>query len=198
MKFNSREIKDLWIAGLMISLAFAILLSGGLTGVLSFSSGFFVVFLISFFTAGVGFLLHEMMHKYVAQSYGLKAEFRASYGMLWLAIFFSFLGFIIAAPGAVMIRGFMNREKNGKISLAGPMTNIVLAGIFLGLILFVGGQGIVGVFFRFGLTINALLGAFNLIPVRPFDGGKVLVWNKGAYFVSLIIAVLLLVAGFSI
>ena len=72
MKFSDKEKKDLFFAGLMISLAFAILLSGGFSGILSF--GFYVVFVIAFFTAGIGFLFHELMHKYVAQSYGLFKE----------------------------------------------------------------------------------------------------------------------------
>jgi len=46
-------------------------------------------------------------------------------------LLFSLFGFIIAAPGAVFIRGMITRERNGKISLAGPMTNIVLAILFL-------------------------------------------------------------------
>ena len=84
MKFSPIEKKDLFYAGIMISLAFAILLSGGLLNLNV------TIFLIAFFTAGLGFLLHELMHKYVAQSYDLWAEFRANYKMLWLAVLFAF------------------------------------------------------------------------------------------------------------
>ena len=186
MKFTFREKKDLFYAGIMLSLAFAILLSGGLN---ILNSGFLVVFMIAFFTAGIGFLFHELMHKFVAQGYGLFAEFRASYKMLWLAILFSFFGFIIAAPGAVYIKGNITKEKNGKISLAGPLTNIVLAILFLILIFLLKPSGIPGAFFGFGLTINSLLAAFNMIPTIPFDGHKVLAWNKPIYFISLILGV---------
>lgn len=195
MRFSRKEIKDLWLAGLLISLAFAILLSGGYESILSFNFNIVAVFVISFFTAGIGFLLHELMHKFVAQRYGLRAEFRAFYNMLWLALLFSFFGFIFAAPGAVFIHGFMNREKNGRISLAGPVTNIVLALLFLVLLIIFGKDGLLGYFFATGLTINALLGAFNMIPVMPFDGAKVIAWNKGVYFVTLIIAVGLFLAS---
>ena len=187
MKFSGREKKDLFWAGLMISLAFAILLSGGLSGILN--QGFLAVFVIAFFTAGIGFLLHELMHKYVAQGYGLFAEFHAYYKMLWLAIFFSLFGFIIAAPGAVQIFGKITKEKNGKISLAGPLTNLVLALVFLVLILALNQSGILGALFGFGLTINSLLAAFNMIPAMPFDGAKVITWNKTAYFITLILGV---------
>ena len=109
MKFSFREKKDLIYAGLMISLAFAILLSGGYMVLLSLNSTFLFSFGIAFITAGVGFLLHELMHKYVAQRYGLFAEFKAFYGMLWLALLFSLFGFIVAAPGAVFIHGLLTK-----------------------------------------------------------------------------------------
>ncbi len=193
MKFSGKEKKDLLYAGLMISLAFAILLSGGFR---IFNSGFFIIFIIAFFTAGIGFLLHELMHKYVAQGYGLFAEFRAYYKMLWLAILFSFFGFIIAAPGAVYIKGRITREKNGKISLAGPMTNLVLAVLFLVLILTLNVSEIFQAFFSFGLTINSLLAAFNMIPTMPFDGAKVIAWNKTVYSITLILGIGLFVLSF--
>ena len=192
MKFTHKEKKDLFWAGIMISLAFAILLSGISS---LFSSGFFIIFVIAFFTAGIGFLFHELMHKYVAQNYGLLAEFRASYKMLWLAILFSFFGFIIAAPGAVYIKGNITREKNGKISLAGPLTNLILALAFLILILILNPSGIFGALLDFGLTINSLLAAFNMIPTIPFDGGKVIQWNKPIYYTIAIASVLLFIVS---
>ena len=191
MRFSQIETKDLFYAGIMISLAFAILLSGGLLGLNT------TIFLIAFFTAGLGFLLHELMHKYVAQGYGLWAEFRANYKMLWLAVFFSFFGFIFAAPGAVYIRGQITRERNGKISLAGPMTNLVLAFGFLILIFFISTSNpVLNAFFGFGLTINSLLAAFNMIPTMPFDGAKIIQWNKPIYYITLILGVGLFILSF--
>lgn len=187
MKFSYTEKKDLFYAGLMISLAFAILLSGGLSGILS--RGFFVVFIIAFFTAGIGFLFHELMHKYVAQSYRIWAEFRANYKMLWLAVLFSFFGFIFAAPGAVYMRGRITKEKNGKVSVAGPLSNLVLAVLFLIALLALNPEGILKMFLKFGLTINSLLAAFNMIPTMPFDGAKVIAWNKEVYWITLVLGV---------
>ena len=195
MRFNYKEKKDLLIAGLMISIAFAILFSGGYRVLISSGGVFLVAFSVAFFTAGIGFLLHELMHKYVAQRYGLFAEFKAFYGMLWLAILFSMFGFIIAAPGAVMIRGNLTREKNGKIALAGPLTNIILALIFLALV-FIFPISPLKEFLSVGLTINALLAAFNMIPTIPFDGGKVIAWDKKVYTIITIIAVGLFIGSF--
>ncbi|MDO8460258.1 MAG: site-2 protease family protein [Nanoarchaeota archaeon] len=199
MKFSRIEKRDLFYAGIIISLAFAILFAGGYQALISLNSGFIVAFVIAFLTAGVGFLLHELMHKYVAQSYGLKAEFRAFYPMLWLSLLFSLFGFIIAAPGAVFIGGgFINKDKNGKISLAGPMTNIVLSIIFLLIFLVASAGGIVGESAKVGFAINSLLAAFNMIPVMPFDGVKVLAWNKVWYALTVIVAVGLFVLSWFI
>tara|TARA_Y100000034_G_scaffold87295_1_gene104690 strand:+ start:4203 stop:4799 length:597 start_codon:yes stop_codon:yes gene_type:complete len=187
MKFTNDEIKDLFFAWLMISLAFAILFSG-ISSLFSNPIIFIISLGMALFTSGIGFLLHELMHKYVAQSYGFYAEFKAFYNMLFLAVAFSFFGFILAAPGAVFIRGFITREENGKISLAGPMTNILLAIIFLVFLLIFTTNGILGLFLNYGLMINSLLALFNMIPFMPFDGKKVYDWNKAAYFITIILA----------
>jgi Zn-dependent protease len=199
MKFSKNEIKDLLSAGLLLSLAFAILLSGGYKSLLNPNKLFFTTFTIAFFTAGIGFLLHELMHKFVAQRFNLWAEFKAFYNMIWLALLFSLFGFILAAPGAVFMRGQLTREKNGKISLAGPVTNIVLALIFLILILILGKQqNIITYFLSTGLTINSLLAAFNMIPIMPFDGAKVKEWNISIYSITTILAVGLFIISFFI
>ena len=198
MRFSRIEKKELAVAGLLISLAFAILLSGGYRAFFAPSVMLVFVFVIAFFTAGVGFLLHELMHKFVAQSYGYFAEFRAYYPGLFLGLGLSLLGFIIAAPGAVHIRSYnklITRERNGKISIAGPLSNIFLAVVFLALLLVVGGEGLWKIFFSFGLSINSLLAAFNLIPVRPFDGEAVKKWNIGVYVLAVVVAVGLFVTS---
>lgn len=197
MRFSQKEIKDLFFAWLLISLAFAILFSGG---AYFFTAGFafLLSFTISGLTVGISFLLHELMHKYIAQKYGLWAEFRAFYKMLFLALLFSLFGFIIAAPGAVMIRGFVTKERNGKISLAGPLTNIILALIFFIPLLFFKAEGILALFFNYGLTINSLLALFNLIPLPPFDGQKVYLWNKPVYAISAVFALLLFLSRYLI
>jgi Zn-dependent protease len=189
MKFSETEIEHLMKAWLAITLAFAILLSNGNI----FSSDFGIMLLVSGFTVGLGFLLHELGHKYVAQKYHCYAEFRAFNGMLVLAVAMSFLGFIFAAPGAVMINGHVNRERNGKISVAGPLVNVGLAVIFLGLTLI----GFVNMFTQYGLLINAWLATFNMIPFWNLDGKKILRWNKKVYFSVLVGGIaLLLSSGF--
>lgn len=189
MRFSNKELKDLAAAWFIISLAFAILFSPDF-------SNFAVFFGISAFTVGVGFVFHELMHKFAAQNFGLWAEFRADYIMLILALGLSFAGFIIAAPGAVMIHGATTKSKEGKISLIGPVTNLGLAVIFLVPLLALSVSGLAGLFFNIGFRINALLAAFNLIPFGVFDGKKIYDWSKETYFVIVAVAVGLFVLSY--
>ena len=182
ISLEARELIKAWAA---ISLAFGILIHGGITGQgLSLVSSFAIASL----TVGLGFIAHELSHRYFARKFGKHAEFRANNTMLLLAIIMSFFGFIIAAPGAVMISGFVNKKQSGIISSAGPAANLVLAIIFTPLIF------VIPVIAFYGLMINAWLAAFNLIPFRGFDGRKVLDWSKPAYFVLLGIALALILA----
>ena len=169
MKFSSTEKKDLVKAWIVIALAFGIVINGGL----GFSSQFAVLILFSGITVGLGFLLHEIAHKYVAIKYGCWAEFRAFDTMLMLALLCSFFGFVFAAPGAVMIHGhYISRKQNGLISAAGPATNYVLALLFLVVGMF--GGGVLQTLGSYGFMINAWLGLFNMIPFGQFDGRKIL------------------------
>ncbi|MBI4147493.1 hypothetical protein HY494_02470 [Candidatus Woesearchaeota archaeon] len=174
------EIVDILKAWLALSLAFAFIYAGAsvLGGDLNriFSLDFVSLFAISMFTAGLGFLLHELAHKLVAQHFGCVAEFRAWDQLLYLAVGLAvFIGFIFAAPGAVMISGMITRKENGLISVAGPATNYVLAMIFL-VLPYLLPQWIN--VFAVGFSINIWLGLFNLIPFGPLDGKKVFYWNK--------------------
>lgn len=180
VRTSRTELIDIGKAWLALSLAFAFVYSGAhlLGGELNkvWSGQFLQLFVIALFTAGLGFLLHELAHKFVAQRYGCMAEFRAWDQFLYLAVGLAVMvGFIFAAPGAVMISGMVTRKENGIISVAGPLTNYVLGLIFLGLLLFYPAYGSI---FSIGFGINMWLGLFNLIPFGPLDGAKVFHWNK--------------------
>ncbi|MDI6855821.1 MAG: site-2 protease family protein, partial [Candidatus Thermoplasmatota archaeon] len=87
------------------------------------------IFPIALLAVATGFLLHELMHKLVAQKYGCWAEYRAFPFGLVLALLMSAAGFVFAAPGAVYIMGSITKKENGKISLAGPLINIVIGAV---------------------------------------------------------------------
>ncbi|HLC89245.1 MAG TPA: hypothetical protein VJG49_04380 [Candidatus Nanoarchaeia archaeon] len=189
------ELVDMAKAWLAISLAFALAFSGItlLNGTINniFSVSFGIMFLVSLFTAGIGFLLHELAHKFTAQRYGCLAEFRAFDQMLFLAVGLAALvGFIFAAPGAVMIAGQITRKENGIISLAGPLTNFGLGAVFFGLISIFPASSFFSSFFSIGFQINMWLGLFNMIPVWNFDGKKIWNWNNYVWLGMVLVGVL--------
>ena len=175
------ELNDLFKAWLAISIAFAIVIGG-----FSFSIDFITVFIIAALTVGLGFIIHEMGHKLVAQRYGCFAEFRAFNQMLILAVIMSFFGFVFAAPGAVMISGPVGIRRNGKISMAGPLANLIFALFFLSLLL-IPVTGLLKTLAGYGFLINTWLGLFNMIPFGNFDGKKILRWNKLVYGVMVVV-----------
>jgi Zn-dependent protease len=183
ISFSGREIRDLLAAWLALGLAFTLfldpqLVQDALVGSIDVA-GLAAVFGVALLTVGVGFLLHELAHKVVAVRFGQVAAFRADYGMLFLAIMAGLAGFLFAAPGAVVHRGRITDRENGLIALAGPVTNLGLAAVFLALEM--GGPGILGVIGTQGLVINLLLAGFNMIPFGPLDGRKVLSWSLPVY-----------------
>ncbi len=156
-----------------------------------------LLFVIIFsFTIGIGFVLHELAHKAIAIHYGAKARFVMWPQGLLFMLLTSLFGFIFAAPGAVYIYArSITAKQNGIISIAGPLTNILLSFAFFLFWNFsnsytFGFNYLYGLnIWLFGAYINALLGAFNMIPLGPLDGTKVFRWNKfvwaGFFFFTL-------------
>ncbi|PIU21686.1 MAG: hypothetical protein COT15_00960 [Candidatus Diapherotrites archaeon CG08_land_8_20_14_0_20_34_12] len=176
---KSKEKKDLFVSWITVSIAFAFVLSPNLLNLLSFATAL----PISLVGVGTGFVLHELGHRQVAKHYGAHAEYRAwKWGLiLALALPIITLGkFVFAAPGAVYIYGpNITREQNGIISLAGPAMNIIIAIIAVLTAFFIIGTG--GGFLYtiaiYTMMINLFLAFFNMIPVPPLDGSKVMMWD---------------------
>lgn len=194
--FSNQEIKEITIAAIVLSVAFAIVFANGFSGIVALGSiPFAILIVFSFIAVGIAFLAHELIgHKLIAQRFGFHAEFKKWNFGLGLALVSSFFGFIFAAPGAVVIYQSVNlwghrtsadRRQNGLISLGGPATNIVLALLFI------------GIHFAFPLplweiaiNVNVWLAIFNMLPIPPLDGSKVLAWDKKIWvgFMALCIA----------
>ena len=197
IKFTFSEVRDLLIAFFVISLCFAIV-DGGRdpNAVLS-------ILPIVMVGVGAGFILHELGHKFVSMKYGYWAEFKLWPQGLIFALITSFFGFVFAAPGAVYTyANYMTDEINGKISIAGPIVNIVLALVFLLIAVavypsaFTSGTSLL-VFYiaAIGYSVNSFLAVFNLLPIGNLDGSKVLAWNFGIWIVTIAIAGILTAAS---
>lgn len=148
-----------------------------------------ILFLARLFVVFCTLPVHEYAHAFVADKLGDKTA-RLS-GRLTLnpmahidilgAIMILFVGFGYAKPVPVNPRNFKNPKKGMAITaLAGPFSNILMAVVFMFLsnVLSLFGSSLFiqafYVFFSFAASINIGLAVFNLIPIPPLDGSRVL------------------------
>ncbi len=172
-----------------------------------------LVFIFSNFEAGLipyvipavltAFVFHELAHRQVARKYGYVAFYRRWDMGIALALGIGILtklttgqSWVFAALGAVYIYApyqfWDDREAYGRISLSGPLTNIAV-GTVAGLIAryYLAPYTMPWAVLRFTASINLWLAFFNLLPVPPLDGYKVLRWNSGYWAVAIGAAYLL-------
>ena len=174
--FSRRELRDLAIGLLIITVIPLIRIYGRISLDPILVVGYVVILVLAF-------ILHELAHKFVAQRLGMWAEFRLNTtGLLLTVISFfivqtGFFPLMIIAPGAVMIAGLMNWNDYGRISIAGPVTNIVQALLYMMVFLASSPDGTVWYLGFLGMAINSGLALFNLIPFGVFDGLKIFRWN---------------------
>lgn len=142
--------------------------------------------------------LHEMMHAFTGYWLGddtAKSQGRVSLNPLrhidpFLTLV---LPLFLAAVGGPIFGGAKpvpfnpSKVKGGEwgaalVAIAGPLTNLVLAFIFFGIGVLLGTitqDGIfvtsgVGIFILVGISVNLGFFAFNILPVPPLDGSRVL------------------------
>jgi Zn-dependent protease len=206
VQFSTEELKQLLISLIVLSFAFSLILykSEIFIGDSSLFSSIYnnyslIFFFNSLLVVGLAFILHEELgHKLVAQRFGYWAEYRTWKTGLILALMLALLtkgGFVFAAPGAVMISAHtmfhhVDREKMGKIAVAGSVVNIILALIFIGLSLIFTSE-----LFALGAQVNVWLALFNMIPIGMLDGAKVLRWNRRVWAGVLGISIVLLLTS---
>ena len=138
----------------------------------------------------IALILHEVAHGYVAYLLGdptAKAQGRLTLNPLkhldpigTLAFFFVRFGW--AKPVPINPRYFKNpRQGMMFTALAGPGTNFILAALFALALHTMPALGVRPGNFLFlacyyGVFVNLILGAFNLIPIPPLDGSNILAY----------------------
>ncbi|MCS7109460.1 MAG: site-2 protease family protein [Candidatus Micrarchaeota archaeon] len=189
------EIEEMIISMIAIIIAFSIALWG-----LDFftESDFLYKVIIIGFTVGIGFMTHEMGHKYAAEKFGSPSRFIMWPEGLLIMFLLAPFGFIFAAPGAVYIFKRMGRVENGIVSLAGPVMNMILYSIFALILLLSAFFGFklsqtVIMIASFGMYINALLATFNLLPIFVLDGAKVMNWDFKIWLLAFVLSILMFI-----
>lgn len=128
-------------------------------------------------------VLHELSHKLIAMFFGLQAVFHASYAGLGIGIFLKLVSspFVIFTPGYVSISQSTPLQ-SALTAFAGPLTNLALWGLASLLLNYATRltrqQAII---LHLTKKINIFLFLFNMIPIGPFDGAKVLQGILGSF-----------------
>ena len=125
-------------------------------------------------------LFHELAHKFVAQGNGLISDFRLDPNMALFSLFSILLPIKIIAPGVVLSSGEYRLDTAGRISIAGPLTNILIGGIFLVFSAFMPVNWAV-VIFSLVSYFSFYLAWFNMLPFNGLDGAKVLRWSQSIF-----------------
>ncbi len=143
------------------------------------------LFIILAFVLLYSVILHEVAHGWVAHLFGDDTALR--YGRLTLnpashldpigTLMLFLVGFGWARPVPVDYASFSNRRFGlFSVALAGCATNILIATITLILLQFdfINANPALSAILSIVVRINIILGAFNLIPIPPLDGSKIL------------------------
>lgn len=195
IQFSAKEITHLAMAALVV---LGIGLSLGMSPEITRRIG--GVYMLPAFGALVmaSFLIHELAHKFTAQKSGLWAEFRIMlFGLILTAISIVSPLFKIISPGAVVISGLTSKRNLGKISIAGPLTNIILSLGFLFTAHFAPANNF-SFLFLLVFGINAWIAFINLIPYGMLDGYKIFFWNKVVWALAFAISLVLTVTSFKL
>lgn len=151
----------------------------------------------------LGFVLHELGHRGVSKRLGCYARFSVDAFSVLLTSFIAViqnisliltsngLPFIIALPGFVLSYCYTyERNYEGLISLAGPSVNILISIISLIISELIPQTKY---FLHVVAYVNSVLALFNLLPIPPLDGYKVIRWNIFVWIISIIITLIVMI-----
>lgn len=128
--------------------------------------------------AAPGVILHELGHKFVAMGLGYSASFFIWPFGLFLGVFLKVIGspFVLIAPGYVGLSNVTNNLDYRIIAFAGPLVNLIIFSLCWYIIKKYRNKLNFKNLALINLTkkINGVLFVFNMLPIPPLDGSKVL------------------------
>lgn len=150
-----------------------------------------LVLLLAIAGFGLTIIIHEVAHGWVADRLGdptarLLGRLTLNplphidlYGTILLPLFLVLVHspflFGWAKPVPFDLYNLKNPKKDSAlIALAGPVANIIIAVALAAVFRLVPDQGISGLLIQI-IAFNVALAFFNLIPIHPLDGGKILI-----------------------
>ncbi len=168
-------------------MSFVILYITGLLNLVIQSNTIPPTIFIYLIVLGVSFFTHELTHKFTAIKFGARAYFRISREGLMFTLISVIVGFPILSVGAVFWWGeaATSTRVRGRVSAAGPISNLILIGVFytlsgISIIITPSVPELAFLIYQIGfigVSLNVFLGLFNLLPIGVLDGAKVLDWD---------------------
>ncbi len=112
----------------------------------------YIVLLFAFVT------IHEIAHSVTAKRNGVQVKRIVLYPL---------------GGGSLIDMNKMSPDLEFKISIVGPLSNILMAGL-LGILVIFLPAGYISSFVQLLFLVNILLGVLNILPAFPLDGGRIL------------------------
>lgn len=142
---------------------------------------------------GTALLVNRIVHKLAAREFGASAFYKLWMPGIVFAILLMLIGFKFPIVGLVAVQpfafarwGFKSRKlsltEEGLMGLVGPCSNIILAMLL---------RAFPGDIFSYMSFVSAYFAIFNLLPIKNFDGYKILVWKPWYWLFIVIICALL-------
>jgi Zn-dependent protease len=166
-----------------------------------FTYPYFEFVWLGFFVVLIAFLFHELAHRYLARRFNCMAKYKMWPEGILFSLLFLLFGFKFIAPGAVVIYPFrfgrwghrvshLTVNEMGVIAVVGPLVNLFFAVLFTvipGYFSFISSLNVP--FYLRPHVVNAWFAFFNLLPIPPLDGSKVMKWKPWFWAFIFIISI---------
>ncbi len=191
-----------------LSLLITVLVLGFVFGSNYLINGLILHYLMITAIASIAVIPHELAHRWSARKMGCYSRYVLSpFGLiLTLITAIPFIPFKIIMPGFTLVVPttydpvFLKRL-NGIVSYMGPLTNMLIATASLTIYALLVKLGIhiyiLLLFLLLNTWLNSWVAIFNLLPIPPLDGSKIITWKPSIWIVSLLFSIgLYIVSGY--
>jgi len=150
--------------------------------------------------AAIAVIPHEMAHRWSARKMGCYSRYVLNPIGLILTLITAppFIPIKFIMPGYTLVIPYTYNSRNlkhidGVVSFAGPVTNILIAGVSILLLTSLVKIGIYDplliMFLLYNGYLNSWIAFFNLIPIPPLDGSKIISWKPHLWISALLVSI---------
>jgi len=166
--------------------------------------GDLTMYLLLTIVASIAVIPHEYAHKLVAIKMGCISRYVLDPMGLIITLISAipYIPFKIIAPGYTLVSIIRYdphyvKRLNGIVSFAGPLTNVFISALSLSILIALHKFPILIInqyifqFLRLNAYWNSWVALFNLLPIPPLDGSKVITWKPHLWLSALLLSITL-------